>query len=86
MPSRCHGGGGIYLGGGHALLTDVVVEKNVADCYGGGILNNRAVFHMHGGALLNNSVRPNLNPGLGEINSQGGGIFVIPLETQFYNG
>ena len=68
------GGGGLQIGGGSTTLNDVVFEKNLSDCVGGGIAMNRGALYMHGGAFLNNKVRPSLN-------SAGGGLFTINSGT-----
>ena len=74
--AQISGGGGLWTGGGKGLvLTDVVFEKNVADCVGGGFSSFKGGLTMRGGAFLNNRVRPTLRPKPDDI-SDGGAYFV----------
>ena len=77
--AQISGGGGLWTGGGKGLvLTDVVFEKNVADCVGGGFSSFKGGLTMRGGAFLNNRVRPTLRPKPQDI-SDGGAYFVANI-------
>jgi fibronectin-binding autotransporter adhesin len=61
------GGGGIYVKSGSLMLTNVIVENNLAMGYGGGLLVNGGKMTMMGGTFTNNGV---------QTTSNGGGIYV----------